>query len=260
MRFRKYGDTPYTIAIVHGGPGALGDAKPMCETLSETRGVIEPLLGERTIEGQIQALKRILEENMEGTATLIGHSWGAMLVFMFAGRYPKLVRKIVMISSGPLEKAHAAVFRSHLEKRLTKSQMSAFQDLQNAFTDASGAAGNEKLAEMGEFMEQVNSYKLVHSPYDGRLFDHQTFISISKEMQDLRKSGAMFEMGKTIQCAVTAIHGDHDAHPQEAVRESLRKLDPPHRFYLLEKCGHTPWKEHHARKNFYAILVKELIN
>ncbi len=50
---RKYGRAPYTVAIVHGGPGAPGDMAPVARELSTTYGVLEPLQTEETLNGQI---------------------------------------------------------------------------------------------------------------------------------------------------------------------------------------------------------------
>ena len=40
--------------------------------------------------------------------TLVGWSWGAWLGFILAARHPALVRKLVLVGSGPFEEAYAA--------------------------------------------------------------------------------------------------------------------------------------------------------
>jgi pimeloyl-ACP methyl ester carboxylesterase len=57
---------------------------------------------------------------------------------------------------------------------------------------------------------------------------------------------------------VVAIHGDHDPHPADGVREPLERALSDFRFVLLDRCGHEPWQERHARDRFYAILRNEL--
>ncbi|HJT25676.1 MAG TPA: alpha/beta hydrolase, partial [bacterium] len=84
------------------------------------------------------------------------------------------------------------------------------------------------------------------------------YKSVWKEAAELRKSGGLLKAAKTIQCPVTAIHGDHDPHPAEGVQKPLSKALKDFRFILLEKCGHTPWMEKRAREDFFAALQKEL--
>ncbi len=40
-KFRKLGNAPFRVAVIHGGPGAAGDAAPIARKLGETRGVQE---------------------------------------------------------------------------------------------------------------------------------------------------------------------------------------------------------------------------
>ena len=60
-----------------------------------------------------------------------------------------------------------------------------------------------------------------------------------------------------LHCPVLAIHGDWDPSPSAAI-EWLGTVIPDFRFELLEKCGHSPWREKHARDRFYAILRAEV--
>ena len=64
---------------------------------------------------------------------------------------------------------------------------------------------------------------------------------------------------KRIQCPVVAIHGDHDPHPAEGVREPLHRVLKSFRFILLEDCGHKPWIEKRAKDKFFSIL-REVLN
>jgi pimeloyl-ACP methyl ester carboxylesterase len=57
---------------------------------------------------------------------------------------------------------------------------------------------------------------------------------------------------------VVAIHGDYDPHPAEGVREPLSRVLSDFRFVTLEKCGHLPWIERHAKEPFYDLLRREI--
>ncbi|HLC23076.1 MAG TPA: hypothetical protein VJL08_01335 [Dehalococcoidia bacterium] len=48
---RKYGDKPYGVAIIHGGPGAPGEMAPVALELSAVTGILEPLQTATSLEG-----------------------------------------------------------------------------------------------------------------------------------------------------------------------------------------------------------------
>ena len=38
---RKYGEAPFNVVVIHGGPGAPGEVAPVARKLSENFGIIE---------------------------------------------------------------------------------------------------------------------------------------------------------------------------------------------------------------------------
>jgi hypothetical protein len=60
---RKYGNKPFNVAVIHGGPGAPGEMAPVARELSSVRGILEPLQTAATLEGQVQELKAVLEKS-----------------------------------------------------------------------------------------------------------------------------------------------------------------------------------------------------
>ncbi|MFH1321005.1 MAG: alpha/beta fold hydrolase [Bacteroidota bacterium] len=95
---RKYGTAPFTVAVVHGGPGAPGSIAPVARELSLNLGTLEPLQTSTSIEGQIHELLTVLEKHGDLPITLIGHSWGAWLCFIFTARHPLIVNKFINIA------------------------------------------------------------------------------------------------------------------------------------------------------------------
>ena len=114
---RKYGHRPFLIGVIHGGPGAPGEMAPVARDLSRDNGVLEPLQTTDTIEGQIEELKSVLEESGEPPLILIGFSWGAWLSYIFTACYPALVKKLILVSSGPFEEKFADLI---METRLSR--------------------------------------------------------------------------------------------------------------------------------------------
>ena len=115
---RKYGNPPFNIAAIHGGPGACGEMAPVAKELSSICGVLEPLQTATSINGQILELYNILEKNGNIPMILIGYSWGAILSYILASCYPLFVRKIILVSSGSFEEKYA---KNHENK--TKSSL-----------------------------------------------------------------------------------------------------------------------------------------
>src|SRR5689334_10271462 len=100
---RKYGSAPFRIVVVHGGPGAPGSVAPIARELGQTRGVLEPLQTATTVDGQIEELRLVVQQNATAPVMCIGHSWGAWLSMLVAAAYPELVCKLILVGSGPFE-------------------------------------------------------------------------------------------------------------------------------------------------------------
>jgi pimeloyl-ACP methyl ester carboxylesterase len=97
-------------------------------------------------------------------------------------------------------------------------------------------------------------------PYDDEILEcrYDVFQGVWGQAEQLRSSGKLLELGKSIRCPVVATHGDYDPHPAAGVVEPLSRTLKYFRFILLEKCGHRPWLERSARDRFYNILKQEL--
>lgn len=68
MIVRKYGDPPYRITVIHGGPGARGKMAPVARHLSQYFGILEPMQTAVTVQGQIKELAEILEKEADTPA------------------------------------------------------------------------------------------------------------------------------------------------------------------------------------------------
>lgn len=249
---RTYGKPPYLTVLLHGGPGVSGEMAPVAEELSASRGVLEPFQTKASIAGQIEELKLVLEEMASTPAILVGYSWGAWLGFLFASQYPSLVRKLILVSSGPFEDKYVAQIQETRFHRLSKEEKKQFQSL-------TGKLENPwAFSRYGELLSRTDFYEpLPMKPAEVEL-NPEIHQKVWAEAAELRKTGKLLEAGKGIRCPVLAIHGDHDPHPAEGVEKPLKGLLGDFRFVLLEKCGHNPWMEKHARDEFFRILNAEL--
>jgi pimeloyl-ACP methyl ester carboxylesterase len=255
---RAYGKAPFSVAVIHGGPGAGGEMAPVARELASGWGVLEPLQTATSLEGQIEELKTVLERNGDLPVTLIGFSWGAWLSYIFAADYPAIVKKLTLIGSGSYEEKYAAGIRETRLNRLSEENRTEIESLIEVLDNPTAGGRSTAFARFGALLSKADAYDPI--TYESEVIDYQVdiFQSVWKDAAELRRSGKLMELGKHIKCPVVAIHGDYDPHPAEGVQKPLSAVLESFRFILLKNCGHMPWIERQARDIFYGILKQEL--
>ncbi|MHA1449094.1 MAG: alpha/beta fold hydrolase [Candidatus Hodarchaeales archaeon] len=257
---RKHGKPPYSIAVIHGGPGAGGEMAPVAIELSTRWGVLEPIQTASSIDGQIRELKKILDETGDLPITLVGFSWGAWLVMLFTAKHPEYTKKLIIISSGSFEEKYTRKMQELRLERLNEDEKKEYLSIIREFNYSQTKDKDSLLARLGELATITDNFKPIRNdknsnPYP---FRGDIFHSISVEAAELRRSGKLMEIVERIKCPVVAIHGDYDPHLAEGVEIPLSRVLEDFNFFLLEECGHEPWKEQHARERFFEILKNEL--
>ena len=255
---RTYGKPPFTVAVVHGGPGAPGEMAPVARRLASGRGVLEPLQTASSLEGQVQELKAVIEKYATPPLAVVGYSWGAWLGLITASRFPALVKKLILVGSGGLEEKHAARLHETRFARLSEEERTEIESLIQILNDPEAKRKKDAFMRFGALFSKADAYD--PETLDSEVIDFQAdiFQSVWGDAAELRRSGKLLELAKQIQCPVTAIHGDFDPHPARGVQEPLSAVLKDFRFILLERCGHKPWIERHAKEPFYEILENEL--
>lgn len=261
ISIKKYGNAPFNIAVIHGGPGAPGQVAPMARELSSICGILEPFQTADSIDGQILELKGILENNAETPVILIGHSWGAWLSYIFAARYPQLVKKLILVGCGSFEEKYLAAMNSSRISRLSEAENNRVGELFNLLNDLNNKNNKNKkdaLSEFGKLMSKADSFAPITLEDEGVDFHPKVFENCMKEITYLRKSKELLEIGKEIKCSVIAIHGEYDSHAFEGVEKPLSTVIEDFKFILLKDCGHYPWNEIYAKDKFYQIIKEEI--
>lgn len=258
---RRYGSSPFSVAVIHGGPGAGGEMAPVAKRLCADRGILEPLQTAHSLPAQVEELKGILGECADLPVTLIGFSWGAWLSFILAASYPAMVKKLVLVGSGPFQEKYVPTIMQTRLSRLDKREESQVRRI-FAILDGPSNDDQEKnrlLALMGELFTRIDAFDPIdcHSDELNKpIISCQADIyeSVWKEASLLRQTGELLELGRRIRCPVVAIHGDWDPHPCKGVSEPLQATLKSFKFILLENCGHMPWIEKMAKDKFYSLL------
>ena len=259
---RTYREAPFGVAVVHGGPGAAGEMAPVARELAAGRGVLEPIQTATSVLGQVEELREVLERYAALPATLIGFSWGAWLSYLVAAHHPALVRKLILVGSGPFEEKYVARLGATRAGRLSDAERGEFVAIIQELGAGEAADKDALLARLGELAAKTDSYDpLPAEPDDaGPLAGAaELYQQVWEGASALRQSGEPLELGKQIRCPVIAIHGDYDPHPAEGVRVPLAGVLADFRFISVEKCGHAPWLERQARDTFFEILRGELV-
>jgi len=255
---KVYGKAPFNVAVIHGGPGAPGYMAPVARELSIDWGVLEPLQTATSLEGQLQELRAILEEDGDLPITLIGSSWGAMLGFIFSAHYPAFVRKLILVGSAVYEEQYAANIRTTRLSRLSEEERREAHSLMEILKEPAIRDKSTPLAQLGKLFTKADAYDPLTLDTEELEFQYHLNKSVWNDATDLRRSGELLELGKQIQCPVVAIHGDYDPHPPEGIHKPLSAVLKSFQFILLKNCGHLPWIEREARDKFYDTLREEL--
>jgi pimeloyl-ACP methyl ester carboxylesterase len=255
--FRVYGDPPYRMAVLHGGPGAPGEMAPVARELSRHRGVLEPLQTMDTLEGQVRELREVLKARAKLPAVLIGWSWGGWLGYILAARHPELVAKLILVGCPPFEHSYADQIEATRMSRLSETeQLEAARNMKR-LDDIAGQSHQTSLARLGRIFSKTDAFRPLPVPDETIALQFIIYRAVWRTAAEMRRNGDLLQLAGRIRCPVVAIHGDYDPHPAEGVRKPLESKLEDFRFILLPKCGHAPWREKEARKPFFDLLDKE---
>jgi pimeloyl-ACP methyl ester carboxylesterase len=255
---RIYGNKPFQVAVLHGGPGAPGEIAPVARQLSTVRGILEPLQVAPSLRGQVTEIKAILAEYASSPVILVGWSWGALLGFLFTSKYPSLVTKLILISSGVFAEEYALEITKTRLNRLDKADKTEAISLLQKLDNPVVRGKDDLMFRLGKLFSKADYYDPL--PHEAELWQCQwnVYREVWSQFLKLRRSGKLLEMGRNIQCPVVAIHGDYDPHPFNGIKEPLAGILRDFRFILLPNCGHYPWIEKSAREAFFNILKHEI--
>ena len=255
---RIYGDPPFDVVVLHGGPGAPGQMAPVARELSSKRGVLEPLQTKHSLTGQVEELHSIVRENGVYPVTLVGSSWGAMLGYLFSASHPEAVKKLILVGSGVYDKTSAEKIYKVRLNRLNEVERGEAQFLIEALAQSGVKGKNRFFGRLGELLTKADAFN--PSTLDTEVIETQYDLhqSVWSDVVKSRNSGELLKLGKKIRCPVAAIHGDYDPHPWEGIEQPLSTVLSDFKFLLLKNCGHLPWIETEAKTEFYEILEREL--
>lgn len=264
---RKYGIAPFNIAVIHGGPGAVGEMAPVARELAALSGVLEPLQTKMTLNRQVVELREALENHGNFPVSLVGFSWGAWLSYITTAQHPALVKKLILVGSGPYEPQ----FVNHIQKtrlsRLNEEERAEYESIIIKLNDPHEKDKARLFSRLGQLAHKTDQYDPIENilptsekPEDERnAKPSNKFHGVLREVQELRQNGSLLELAEDIQCPVVAVHGDYDPHPIAGVAQPLSNKLRDFHIIKIDRCGHKPWIERQAKSKFFKILKEELL-
>jgi pimeloyl-ACP methyl ester carboxylesterase len=256
---RRYGSRGPVVAVLHGGPGAAGSVAGLAMPLGDGFRVLEPMqrhadgVAPLTVARHVEDLAGVLDE----PTLVVGWSWGAMLGLSFAAAHPELVRALVLVGCGTYDEASRAEYQRRFAANLGADGVVEMDRLRAQLAAASSDAERDAAtAVRGERAELAQAYDLLAEPPDAppTTVDARGHTETWDDVLRLQADGAEPAAFAAITAPVLMLHGDTDPHPGPGTRDLLRAHIPQLEYVELLRCGHTPWKERHARDAFFTTL------
>ncbi|NJK98455.1 MAG: alpha/beta hydrolase, partial [Bacteroidales bacterium] len=178
---RVYGEKPYKVVVVHGGPGAPGSLGSVARELSRKHSILEPFQSERSVNGQVDELHKYICENCEhGKIKIIGHSWGAWLAYMYAALHPERVEKLILVAAGSFDERYnfnlTQLRLSRLDEESRKEALEIINWMNRATTD-----DTSRMIRFSELMEKADFYDCDHTEEEGD-FQYDIFNRFGKKL------------------------------------------------------------------------------
>ena len=257
VEVRMYAGRAGPVVVLHGGPGAPGSAAGLAAPLAPEFEVWEPLqrrsgVLELTVDRHVADLRAVAPD----AATIVGHSWGAMLGLSYAASHPSAVRALALVGCGTYDEASRAEYERRYQARLDDARRARSEELRIAMANTRTDAERDRmLALRGELAGEVQSVDLLPDA-EPTMFPADAAGHEQTWQDVLRRQAAGLEPRTfaAITAPVLMIHGDEDPHPGPMIRDALDPHLARLEYVEIARCGHEPWRERHGREPFLSAL------
>ncbi len=244
------------VIVIHGGPGMdQGYLLPGMAALAKKHQVVfydqlgsgrstALIIDEQhiTIDKFVEDLEMLRKALKFEKVTIVGHSWGGMLAMHYAVKYPKNIKKLVLMNT--VASSGIRDFVEELEKR-TQPSAGDFEKLK-----ASQEFINSEPEAIAQYYRLFFQYYF-HNPADleklnlqlepkgaatgmkvSKILEEPLFVKYTDQHDDLQK----------LKMPTLIIHGDSDVIPMSAAN-SLAHSIKGSKLVVLKNCGHFPYIE-----------------
>lgn len=257
---RIHGKDGPEVVVLHGGPGAQGSVADLARMLADEFRVLEPL--QRRSGMEPLTVRRHVEDLVEvapAGAAIVGASWGAMLALSYAAAHPDRVSGLVLVGCGTYDVAGRALYQERMRERFGAEGIVEAQALQRRIEESTEASEREALfGRLGALAGRAQAHDPLEPEQDDEAFDAGGYEETWNDVLRLQEIGQEPLAFSAIGVPVLMLHGQDDPHPGEQIHELLKTCVPGVELVLLERCGHEPWRERHAREPFFDLLRDRL--
>jgi len=260
IKVRQYGETGPFVILLHGGPAAPGYMAAVARELQDSFRVLEPFQrgssegNSLTVKKHVEDLYAVVKKYCgDEKPHIVGHSWGAMLALAYAADYPQSPRSLVMIGCGTFDKTARAKLAEIQNARMTDDFRRRLADLEKKYPDES-----VRIGVMGKMFQRLYAYDLLPAREMSAFDVAQCDAAAHRQTwDDMVKQQEMVSFEKIVAPSIM-LHGDYDVHPGDMIFAGLKKHIPHLEYEHWEKCGHNPWLEQYARRDFFQTLKRWL--
>jgi pimeloyl-ACP methyl ester carboxylesterase len=205
---------------------------------------------ELTVDRHVADLRAVAPD----PATIVGHSWGAMLGLSYATRHPEAVRALVLVGCGTYDEASRAEYQRRINANLGAEGLHHKHELRAAIEEARDRHERDRLfAQVAELNVDAQSFDPI--PDDDQLaVDATGHQETWNDVLRRQEAGLEPQSFDAIGAPVLMLHGDDDPHPGPMIRDALLPHVPQLEYVGIARCGHEPWRERHARAPFLEAL------
>jgi pimeloyl-ACP methyl ester carboxylesterase len=261
LKIRKYGTGDEVLVLVHGGPGGAGSLSCMAKQYSEFGEgkvcVLEPWQSAKTVWGQVEELHKQILSCTNKKVVLLGHSWGAWIVTLYASKYSDYLKCVILMGSGPFDDKYITLMQERRERLFQGEQREEFERLTQELIKDDVIDKEEKFAKLAS-ISHGDDYD-VFEEHNDCIPNGDIYSSVWPEGAKMRTDGQLLEEAKKISCPIYVIHGEEDPHPVEGIIEPFDQSDIKYTIYMLPRCGHNAWKEKYAKDKLKEIIINKII-
>ena len=261
--YKIVGSGAETLVAVHGGPGgSLTSILPDLEPLARKRRVIyydqrgsgrSDLLDDDdsklSITKHVQDLEAVRAHFKLNKVSLLGNSWGGLLIGYYAAAHPDRVERLVFHAPAPPTKVLLSEMDAEVQRRLkrhyTDEQLKRLAVLAKWSTwlkasDPRAVCNEMYRTVLSVYGFNLESIKLIKGDVCSGPIEavrRQRFVT-AQIWQELGDYNLLPSLG-VVKAPALVIHGTADVIPIQA-SEAWARTMPNARLLLIEKSGHMP--------------------
>jgi len=254
MRVRRYGSAGPVVLVLHGGPAAAGEAAPLARGLATRFQVLEPWQrgsggAPLTVARHVADLAALIAAlDAAPPPALVGESWGAMLALACAAAHPESCAALVLVCCGTFDPDSRAAIPARLAARIDRQTRCELERLAGLELDP-----EERLRRRYALLEPLYHVDPLPVEQDPQAppFDVRAHRETWADMLREQARGTYPAAFAAIRVPVLMLHGAQDPHPGREIHALLRRYMPQIEYREWARCGHQPWRERHAREEFF---------